>query len=291
MLNKDTNRLLGLQSGIVIFNPITQQYEIPQNEIDGVIEEAIKKCDRRGIVGKDITPFLLREITDATKGRTLTANVRLIHDNAQAGADIAVGVSSLENPTLFQPATFKSPTVVEKPRDDPTDVMVVGSMAVDLTCTLSNVSSDLIRFHTSHPAKIHTSAGGVAHNVALAAHYASSNSVRLITALGSDPQGDWLRKYVQSVGLDVRFVPGRGETARYVAMHNGSGELLTAAADMRIIESFKEEDIRREINLGKPRSLVFDGNVSANSINAILEECGTETRGSAELVAMLISLI
>ena len=146
-----------------------------------------------------------------------------------------------------------------------------------------------MQLHTSHPAKMHTSAGGVAHNVALATSYASSNPVRLITALGSDPEGSWLREYSQNVGLDVGFISGDGETARYVALHDKSGELITAAADMRIIENLKEGDIRREIRRGRPKFLAFDGNISSKSVKTILEECGSDIKGILQEKQLLMS--
>jgi sugar/nucleoside kinase (ribokinase family) len=154
-------------------------------------------------------------------------------------------------------------------------------MAVDITCTLLSVTSHDIQLHTSHSTRIHTSTGGVAHNVALATSYASTNSVRLITAIGSDPEGVWLREYARNIGLDVGFIPGEAETARYIAIHDKGGELLVAAADMRIIESFKEEDIQREIRRGKPKFLAFDGNISPTTAKAILNNCDPETKGIA----------
>jgi pseudouridylate synthase / pseudouridine kinase len=281
--------LLGLDSGIAIFNPIPVQYSIPQKDMETVIEEALRECNNQGIIGKDITPFLLQRVVDETKGRSLTANVGLIQDNARVGAEIAVALASLDNISSFQPPIVKYSNPSHLPTDSPTDVMVIGGMAVDLTCTLPTVSSQSMQLQTSHPATMHTSAGGVAHNVALATSYASSSSVRLITALGSDPEGAWLREYSQKVGLDVEFISGDIETARYVALHDKSGELITAAADMRIIENLKEGDIRREVQRGRPKFLAFDGNISSNSVKTILEECGSDIRGILQEKQLLIS--
>ena len=127
---------------------------------------------------------------------------------------------------------------------------------------------------------MHTSAGGVAHNVALAASYASSCPVRLVTALGTDPEGAWLREYAQVVGLDVAFIAGGSGTARYVALHDKDGELVTAAADMGIITEFRDEDIHREIKRAHPKFLAFDGNISARTVNTIFESVKPETKGT-----------
>ena len=108
-----------------------------------VIEEAVRECNNQGIIGKDITPFLLQRVVDATKGRSLTANIGLIEDNARVGAEIAVALASLDNTSSFQPPIVKFSTPTKSPTDSPTDVMVIGSMAVDLTCTLPTVSSQI----------------------------------------------------------------------------------------------------------------------------------------------------
>lgn len=285
---EDSNRLLGLGSGIAVFNPIPAEYAIPQKEIEIAIEDAIRECNNLGIVGKDVTPFLLQRVADITKGRSLTANVGLIENNARIGAEIAVALASLNNTSSFRPPNInpqpkQSKTSSKVQTDLSTDIMVIGSMAVDLTCTFSPQAKDKLmppaQLYTSHPSRIHTSPGGVAHNIALAASYASSRFVRLVTAVGSDPDGAFLRNYVQNVGLDVKLIPGEAETARYVAIHTDKGNLYCAAADMGIIENLRGDDIRTEIRHGKPKFLAFDGNISPATVQDILEECDSNVKG------------
>jgi hypothetical protein len=226
-------------------------------------------------------------VRDTTNGGRLSTSVDPMEKNT-AETDPSVASSSSARSSTGQPWSVESPKILEP---GPVDIMVIGSMAVNLTCTVPAVSRSSMILHTSHPAKMHASAGGVAHNVALATSYASSKSVRLVTALGSDPEGAWLREYVHNKGLDVRFISGNAETARSVAIHDKEGQLVVAAADMSIIEGFQEEDIRREIRSGKPKLVAFDGHISPDSVKAILEECGTETRGTRTLQFFLISAI
>jgi hypothetical protein len=192
--------------------------------------------------------------------------------------EAAVAAPPFNKSSSVQSPAIESPEPLEALDESPVDVMVIGSMGVDLTCTVTDTSRASMLMHTSHPAKTHSSAGGVAHNVALATSYASSSSVRLITALGKDPEGAWLRDYARNVGLDVQFISGGSETARHVAIKDKDGELVVATSDMRIIEGFKEEEIRREIQRGKPKFVAFDGYISPNSIKAILEQRGPETK-------------
>jgi pseudouridine-5'-phosphate glycosidase len=81
---------LGLSGAVVVANPIPEGDEIPAAEIEPVIAAALAEADRLGIRGKDITPFLLSEIVQATKGRSLQANIALVKNNAKVAAEIAV---------------------------------------------------------------------------------------------------------------------------------------------------------------------------------------------------------
>jgi pseudouridylate synthase len=81
---------LGLSGAVVVANPIPEAAEIPAAEIEPVIAVALAEADRLGIRGKDITPFLLSEIVQATEGRSLQANIALVKNNAKVAAQIAV---------------------------------------------------------------------------------------------------------------------------------------------------------------------------------------------------------
>ena len=81
---------MGLAGGIVVANPIPAASEIAASEIAPVIAEAVSKAERQGIRGKAVTPFLLGEIAGVTQGRSLTANIALVKNNARLAAEIAV---------------------------------------------------------------------------------------------------------------------------------------------------------------------------------------------------------
>ncbi len=80
---------LGLKGGALISNPIPKAYEIPSDQINSVIEEAIEKSLSSGVKGKRLTPFLLSEIKNVTQGKSLEANIQLVKNNARLGAEIA----------------------------------------------------------------------------------------------------------------------------------------------------------------------------------------------------------
>lgn len=76
-------------TAVLVCVPIPAEFEIPAQEIDGAIEQAIAKAAREGIHGKGVTPFLLSEMTTLTNGRTLDANRALLVNNAEVAARIA----------------------------------------------------------------------------------------------------------------------------------------------------------------------------------------------------------
>lgn len=86
-------RANNLKGGVLICNPIPEQYEIKKEEIDVSINEALKQMDAQGIKGKDCTPFLLKTIVELTEGRSLDANIELVLNNARLGAEIAKSLS------------------------------------------------------------------------------------------------------------------------------------------------------------------------------------------------------
>ena len=80
---------LGLQRGLVVAHPIPVEDEIPADQMGAVIDQALADLDRRGIAGKDATPYLLGRIVELTGGDSLTANIALVRANARLGAAVA----------------------------------------------------------------------------------------------------------------------------------------------------------------------------------------------------------
>lgn len=86
---------LGLNGGLVIANPIPEQYAMDYDTITKAIDEALKEADEKGIKGKETTPFLLAKVKDITGGASLESNIRLVYNNAEVGAKLAVELSKL----------------------------------------------------------------------------------------------------------------------------------------------------------------------------------------------------
>lgn len=82
-------RDLGLDGGVLITNPIPEEYSMDPEAINKVIDEAIREMDEKGIKGKECTPFLLARIAEITGGESLNSNIRLVFNNAAVGTEIA----------------------------------------------------------------------------------------------------------------------------------------------------------------------------------------------------------
>ena len=89
-------RELGLRGGLLVTNPIPEEYSMDKEVIDKAIAEAVEDAKKDGIHGKATTPYLLAKIKDLTGGDSLDSNIQLVFNNARLGAAAAVELSKLE---------------------------------------------------------------------------------------------------------------------------------------------------------------------------------------------------
>jgi len=85
---------LGLKGGQLVVNPIPIAAEIARPDITPHIEQALAEAATQGIAAKAVTPFLLQRLYELTEGRSLTANIALVLNNARLGAAIAVAMAA-----------------------------------------------------------------------------------------------------------------------------------------------------------------------------------------------------
>lgn len=81
---------LGLRGGMLVTNPIPEEYAMDYDTINKAINDAIDKMNKLGIKGKETTPFLLNEIQLITGGDSLNSNIQLVYNNARLAAQVAV---------------------------------------------------------------------------------------------------------------------------------------------------------------------------------------------------------
>jgi pseudouridine-5'-phosphate glycosidase len=80
---------LKMPSGVLIMNPVPKENEIAAEVIQPAIQQALQRAAENNVLGKEITPFLLKEVSSATQGKSLAANISLIKNNVLLGAQLA----------------------------------------------------------------------------------------------------------------------------------------------------------------------------------------------------------
>ena len=82
-------RALGYRGGMLVTNPIPEQYAMDKEVIDAAIAQALRECEEKGVHGKETTPFLLARVVELTGGESLESNIRLVLNNAALAARTA----------------------------------------------------------------------------------------------------------------------------------------------------------------------------------------------------------
>lgn len=88
-------RELGIKGGMLVTNPIPEEYSMDKAVIDAAIEKALAEAAEKGVRGKETTPFLLAKIKDITGGDSLASNIRLVYNNAALAAKTAAALAAM----------------------------------------------------------------------------------------------------------------------------------------------------------------------------------------------------
>lgn len=85
----------GLQSAVLVANPVPETDAISKSEMEPFIEQANREAHEQGIHGKEVTPFLLQRINELTNGKSMQTNLALLLNNAHLAAQIANSLHSV----------------------------------------------------------------------------------------------------------------------------------------------------------------------------------------------------
>lgn len=83
---------LEINGSVLIANPVPKEFEMEQSAIEKHILNALNEAKKLNVKGKEVTPFLLKFISENTKGESLEANIALIKNNAKVASEIAVAL-------------------------------------------------------------------------------------------------------------------------------------------------------------------------------------------------------
>ncbi len=84
---------LNLPGAILLTVPVPAEFEIEAKELEKIIAEALKLAAENNVSGKEITPFLLSQMSSMSAGKTLSANIALLENNAKIAAQVAAKMS------------------------------------------------------------------------------------------------------------------------------------------------------------------------------------------------------
>jgi len=264
---------LGLKNGMLVAVP----NEDPAGDaVEDAIQETLEEANELGIIGRNVTPYILKRVAEKTKGDSLKSNTALVKGNAAIGADIAVAVANAVKQRGLQSNGARdgqgftiSATDVGGGGDGDGDggqsmqssvqenhepimqfqeksskedcesrVVVMGGSVIDLVAKPAK-GKDLL-LATSNPGLCHESDGGVGRNIAEVLGRLGSKPV-LFTAVGEDSRGSALIQRMQeeygiSGGRQRVEIVRDSNTATYLAVLNSDGDLHTAIADMGVLE-------------------------------------------------------
>ena len=83
---------LGVESGMMLCNPIDKEFEVPEEVINPIIERAVRDAEEAGVHGKDSTPFILARVKELSGGDSMQANIKLVQSNVRLASQLAIAL-------------------------------------------------------------------------------------------------------------------------------------------------------------------------------------------------------
>ncbi|PCH33700.1 indigoidine synthase A-like protein [Wolfiporia cocos MD-104 SS10] len=294
---------LNMSNGVLFGVPIPKQYQATGEKLQESVEQAVREAEENGIsrTGKEATPWLLKRVGELTAGKSLTSNVALIENTAHVGGQIAMAYAKLaaegENclsetsRVRAQPAlTLQSKESSNSYTDDATEssdlppakLLVFGSAAVDITAQAASNVDPSSGAHTTVPGSVSMTLGGVARNVAEAAHRilssqseAGASQTLLVSPVGQDSFGRLLVDETKRMGMraDGLIPLDSARSAICNMVLDSAGNLGSGVADMDIIHSLDEKMALGALEQHEASLVALDGNLSPEILTKLVVRC------------------
>lgn len=84
-----TQQALEISSALLVTVPVPAEFEVPPEQLQTTLDQALRQAERNQITGRELTPFLLSEMAQRSGGATLRANIALLGNNARVASEIA----------------------------------------------------------------------------------------------------------------------------------------------------------------------------------------------------------
>ncbi|XP_051976137.1 uncharacterized protein zgc:136858 [Xyrauchen texanus] len=258
---------LGLQSGLLLAVPIPEEHAATGQQIEDAIHIAVSEASLKGITGRDVTPFILQCVSELTKGKSLQANIALIHNNAKVGSQIACALSKHKENSG---SSLRGGTKTLKPKVQEmySKTIVIGGINVDL---IAKGTTKKLVFGRTNPGSVCQSFGGVGRNIADSLSRLGHKPL-FISAIGKDSHSDAVLSYCKHMDMSGVARLQDQRTATYCAVIAESGELSLGLGDMDIHQQIQEQYVSQfEDQLASASLVVLDGNIPVSTIDYV---CG-----------------
>uniref|UniRef100_UPI0037E74A19 uncharacterized protein n=1 Tax=Semicossyphus pulcher TaxID=241346 RepID=UPI0037E74A19 len=254
---------LGLESGVLIAVPVPEEHAAAGLQIEEAIQTAVTEASAKGITGRDVTPFILQKVNEMTKGKSLQANIALIHNNAKVGSQIACALSKHISGRQSRGETHHH----GKHSSDPElDIVVIGGINVDF---IAKGKNETLRFGQTNPGSVYQSFGGVGRNIADSLSRLGRSPL-LISATGADSHSDAVFNYCKHMNISGVARLEEQSTATYCVVITESGEMSLGLGDMDIHEQITEQFVSQfEKQLSSATLVCLDGNIPVSTINYV----------------------
>ncbi|XP_072242258.1 uncharacterized protein [Leuresthes tenuis] len=254
---------LGLQSGVLIAVPIPEEHAAVGQQIEEAIQAAVTEASSQGITGRDVTPFILQKVNELTHGKSLQANIALIHNNAKVGCQIAWELSKKmsERTSKSQAHHFERLST-----DSESDIVVIGGTNVDF---IAKGKTKTLRFGQTNPGSVCQSFGGVGRNIADSLSRLGRRPL-FISATGADANSDAVLNYCKHMNTSGVARLEEWSTATYCSVITENGELSLGLGDMDIHQQITDQYVSKfERQLSSATLVCLDGNLPVSTINYV----------------------
>ncbi|XP_041852692.1 pseudouridine-metabolizing bifunctional protein C1861.05 isoform X2 [Melanotaenia boesemani] len=254
---------LGLQSGVLIAVPIPEEHAAACRHIEEAIQAAVTEARSCGVTGRDVTPFILQKVNKLTQGKSLQANIALIHNNAKVGSQIACALSKEISEQTSRSQTHH-PGKIQT--NSESDVVVIGGINVDF---IAKGQTKKLHFGHTNPGSVCQSFGGVGRNIADSLSRLGNRPL-FLSATGADANSDAVFNYCKHMNTSGVARLEEQRTATYCAVITESGELSLGLGDMDIHQQITEQYVSKfERQLSSAALVCLDGNIPVSTINYV----------------------
>ncbi|XP_070525905.1 uncharacterized protein [Cardiocondyla obscurior] len=258
----ETQRTLNVKTGILFAVPIPKEYALQPSVVDTAISDALKKASIMHITGKEVTPFLLNELNEITRGQSLEANIALIENNAKVAAEIALHLCEKFRTAHIKPASVRSIISKQKP-------VVIGASILDTVLQVKE--PEINNDGRTYTARRRCSSGGVGRNVADALLKLGLDNTRLISVVGEDEYG---KVILESLGVGGKTVKCLSDisTTKFTVIVDVNGECYFCISEAESFAAITPKLIKEyQLHLEEASLIVLDANLEIDSMRCVLE--------------------